>query len=277
MNYVVTYLRNKNKGSASMLHKWEGIVLKARSYGESNKIITLMTREAGKVACMARGAKKPTSRLAGVTQPFMHASFLVQRTTGMGTLQQGEHFNSMRTIQTDIIATAYASYIVELMDKLMEEGQEQPYAYEVLLQALNAINEGYDPEAITLFVDWKMLPFAGVQPQLNGCANCGSVEGEFAFSFSHGGFLCHQCFHLDQYIIRLSPTLVKLIRMFYMMPIEQVGKLELKPQTKLAIKNIVTTIYEEQTGIRLKSRDFIAQLERTPLLQPQRKKENELD
>lgn len=40
-----------------MLHKWEGIVLKARAYGESNKIVTLMTREAGKVACMARGAK----------------------------------------------------------------------------------------------------------------------------------------------------------------------------------------------------------------------------
>lgn len=61
-----------------MLHKWEGIVLKARAYGESNKIVTLMTREAGKVACMARGAKKPTSRLAGVTQTFMHGSFLVQ-------------------------------------------------------------------------------------------------------------------------------------------------------------------------------------------------------
>ena len=249
-----------------MLHKWEGIVLKTRSYGESNKIVTIMTREAGKVACMARGAKKPTSRLAGVTQPFMHASFLVQRTSGMGTLQQGEHFNSMRTIQTDIIATAYASYIVELIDKLVEEGQEQPYAYEVLLQALNAIDEGYDPEAITLFVDWKMLPFAGVQPNLSCCSNCGAVEGEFAFSFSQGGFLCHRCFHLDQYIIRLTPTQLKLIRMFYTVPIDQVGKLELKPQTKTFIKKIVTTIYEEQTGIRLKSRSFIEQLERTPQL-----------
>ena len=91
-----------------MLHKWEGIVLKARAYGESNKIVTLMTREAGKVACMARGAKKPTSRLAGVTQPFMHGSYLVQRTNGMGTMQQGEHFNSMRHIQTDIVSNSSA-------------------------------------------------------------------------------------------------------------------------------------------------------------------------
>ncbi|MFF5993754.1 DNA repair protein RecO [Lysinibacillus sp. KU-BSD001] len=258
-----------------MLHKWEGIVLKARAYGESNKIVTLMTREAGKVACMARGAKKPTSRLAGVTQPFMHGSFLVQRTSGMGTLQQGEHFSSMRTLQTDIIATAYASYIVELVDRLVEEGREEPYAYEVLLQALNAIDEGYDPEAITLFVDWKMLPYTGVQPILHCCAGCGAVEGEFAFSFTQGGFLCHSCFHLDPYIIRLSPTQLKLIRMFYSMSIDQVGKIELKPQTKNFIKKIVTTIYEEQTGIRLKSRTFIEQLERTPQLQPRSKNDEE--
>lgn len=256
-----------------MLHKWEGIILKARAYGESNKIVTLMTREAGKVACMARGAKKPTSRLAGVTQPFMHGSFLVQRTTGMGTLQQGEHFNAMRHIQTDIIATAYASYIVELVDRLVEESGPVPHVFEVLLQALEAIEEGYDPEAITLFVDWKMLPYAGVQPILHACAGCGAVDGEFAYSFPQGGFLCHRCFHLDPYIIRLSPTQLKLIRMFYTVPIEQVGKLELKPQTKQFIKKIVTTIYEEQTGIRLKSRSFIEQLERTPLLQPKPKKE----
>lgn len=61
--------------------------------------------------------------------------------------------------------------------------------------------------------------------------------------------------------------------MFYMMPIEQVGKLNLKPQTKQFIKKIVTTIYEEQTGIRLKSRSFIEQLERTPLLQREQKQD----
>ena len=222
-----------------MLNKWEGIVLKSRAYGESNKIVTLMTREAGKVTVMARGAKKPTSRLAGVTQTFMHGMYMVQRSSGMGTLQQGEHLASMRHIQTDIIATAYASYIVELVDRLVDEGPEP---------------------------DWKLLPYAGVQPILNACASCGSFDGEFAFSFSQGGFLCHRCFHQDPYIIRLSPTQLKLIRMFYNVPIDQIGRLDLKKGTKQFIKKLVTTIYAAQTGIRLQSRSFIEQLERTPLL-----------
>lgn len=257
-----------------MLNKFEGIVLKSRSYGESNKIVTLMTREAGKIAAMARGAKKPASRLAGVTQTFMHGMYIISRTTGMGTLQQGEHLSSMRHIQTDIVATAYASYIVELVDRLVEEGRAEPFAFDVLLQALTAIEEEYDPEAICLFVDWKMLPYAGVQPILHQCASCGAVEGEFAFSFAQGGFLCHSCFSVDPYIIRLSPKQLKLIRMFYTVPIEQIGKLDLKKETKNFIKMIVTTIYEEQTGIRLKSRSFIEQLERTPLLIRQTKEES---
>jgi len=158
----------------------------------------------------------------------------------------------------------------------MEEGSPQPFAFEVLKQALDAIDEEYDPEAIALFVDWKLLPYAGVRPVLHQCASCGAVEGEFAFSFSQGGFLCHRCFHVDQYIIRLNPTQVKLIRMFANVPIEKIGKLELKRETKRFIKMIVTTIYEEQTGMRLKSRSFIDQLEKSEsLLSLQKNDEHE--
>ncbi len=249
-----------------LLNKWEGIVLKTKPYGESNKVVTILTREAGKVAAMARGAKKPSSRLAGICQPFMHGIFIVHHGRGMGTLQQGEAIDSMRHIQTDIVATAYASYCVEIVDRLTEQGKPDEYAYTILLQALHAIEEGYDPEAISLFVEWKMLPYTGVQPTLHQCASCGATDGEFAFSFSSGGFLCHRCFAQDPYIIRLTPTQLKLIRMFYMMPIEQLGLLTLKKETKRFIKNIVSTIYEEQTGMRFKSKKFIEQLERTPLL-----------
>lgn len=249
-----------------MLNKWEGIVLKTKPYGETNKIVTLMTREVGKISVMARGAKKPSSRLAAICQPFVYGTFLIQQGRGMGTLQQGETLESIRHIQQDIVATAYASYVIEIVDRLVESERPEPYAFEILKQALQAIEEGYDPEAIAMFAEWKMLPYTGVQPILHACARCGAVEGEFAFSFSEGGFLCHRCFHHDPYLIRLTPTQVKLIRMFYTVPIENIGKLDLKKETKLFIKKIVTTIYEEQTGIHFKSRSFIRQLEKTPQL-----------
>lgn len=253
-----------------MLNQLEGIVIRTRPYGETNKIVTLFTKEAGKITCMARGAKKPSSRLAAITQPFTHGTFSVFKGKGMGTLQAGDQLESLRHIREDIMATAYASYITELIDRLTEQDEPQQGVYVLLYQALHAIEEGYDPEAITLFVEWKMLPAAGLTPTLHQCASCGATEGEFAFSFQELGFLCHRCFHLDRYIIRLSPALVKLIRTFFFVPIERVGSLTLKKESKTLLKQIVRTIYEEQAGIRLKSRNFLEQLERTPEFLPQK-------
>lgn len=247
-----------------MLQKVEGIVLRASSYGETDKIVTIFSRELGKRAVMARGAKKPTSRLASISQPFTYAYFLVQQGRGMGTLQQGEIIDSMRSIREDIFATAYASFIMELIDKLIENEAPKPQLFDILQQALQAISEEYDPEAISLFVEWKLLPTAGIYPILHQCANCGATDGEFAFSFAQIGFLCHRCFSVDPYLIRLTPSQIKLIRTFYTVPIEQVGKLTLKKETKGFIKKIVRTIYSEQVGIRLKSQSFLDQMEKTP-------------
>lgn len=98
-----------------MLSKWEGIVIRTIPYGESNKIVTLLTQEAGKITVMARGAKKPRSKLAAVTQPFTLGSFLIRKGRGMGTLSQGEQIESMRFIREDLEATSYASYILSLI------------------------------------------------------------------------------------------------------------------------------------------------------------------
>lgn len=253
-----------------MLQKWEGIVLRTIPYGESNKIVTLFTREVGKVTAMARGAKKPRSKLAAMTQPFMHGSFLVRQGRGMGTMSQAEQIESMRFLREDLEATAYASYIVEMVDRMTEENERVHGVYDLLFEALQAINEQYDPEAIALFVEWKMLPVGGIYPIVHECANCHATEGEFAFSFKEIGFLCHRCFKLDRYLIRITPTQLKLIRTFYTVPIHKVGNLTLKKETKQFMKKIVRTVYDEQLGIWFKSRSFLDQLESTPALLPRK-------
>ncbi|MGN7410652.1 MULTISPECIES: DNA repair protein RecO [unclassified Sporosarcina] len=260
-----------------MMNKWEGIVLRTMPYGETNKIVTILTKEAGKMTAMARGAKKPASRLSSISQVFVYGSFLLRTGKGMGSLEQGEPIDSMRHIREDLEATSYASYIVELVDRLTDDGERSTGVFNLLYEALHAINEGYDPEAIALFVEWKMLPVAGIHPVLHHCASCGSVEGEFAFSFQEIGFLCHRCFHTDPYIVRITPAQLKLIRTFATVPITQVGSLTLKKSTKQFMKKLVRQIYDEQVGLRLKSRSFLDQLDRTPNLLPTKEKPAESD
>ena len=162
-----------------------------------------------------------------------------------------------------------------MIDKLTEDNERIAGIYGLLYEALHAINEQYDPEAIALFVEWKMLPIAGIHPILHQCANCGAIEGEFAFSFMQIGFICHRCFHVDKHAIRISPNQLKLIRTFYTVPINRVGNLTLKKTTKNFMKKLVRTIYDEQVGIRLKSRSFLDQLDSTPELLPRKEKPQE--
>jgi DNA repair protein RecO (recombination protein O) len=240
-----------------MLQKCEGIVIRTTDYGETNKIVTIFTREWGKIGVMARGAKKPNSRLSSITQLFTHGYFLIQRGTGLGNVQQGELVTSMRSIGEDIFLTAYASYIVELTDKCTEEKKPNPFHFELLYQTLNYLNEGYEPDILMNIYEMKMLNVLGLYPILNQCSVCGSTDGQFSFSIREGGFICHRCLDKDPYHFKLSPATVKLLRLFYYFDLSRLGNISVKEETKAELKNVITSYYEEYSGLYLKTKKFL--------------------
>lgn len=247
---------------AVLIQKCEGIVIRRTDYGENNKIITIYTREWGKVGVMARGANKPNSRFSAVTQLFYYGYFLVQRSSGLGSLSQGESISSFRQIRENIMSTAYASYIIELLDKGTDEKKPNPFLFELLYQSLFSINEGYDPEVITAIFEMKMLDVLGIPPVLNSCASCGETEADFSFSIREGGFLCHRCSHKDDYRFPISNQIVKLLRIFYYFDLSRLGNISLKEDTKKELKMVIDAYYEEYSGLHLKSKKFIQQMKK---------------
>ncbi|WP_026700334.1 DNA repair protein RecO [Salibacterium aidingense] len=245
-----------------MLEKAEGIVLRTFSYGETNSILRLFTREAGKISVMARGAKKPKSRLAAVSQPFVYASFLYYKSTGMKTLNQGDTIDSFRIIRSDIVKTAYASYLLELLDKLTEEQEKNPYLFELLLQLLQRMNEDDDPEILVRIFEMKMTAQAGIKPELEHCTNCGSTKGTFSFSVKEAGFLCHRCIFLDEHRLDIHPKTVELLRTFFHLDISRFGSISLKQRTKDELRRVLEAYYDEYSGLYLKSKRFLEQMEK---------------
>jgi DNA repair protein RecO (recombination protein O) len=240
-----------------MLQKCEGIVIRSTDYGESNKVVTLYTRELGKVGVMAKGAKKPNSRLSAITQLFTHGYFLVQKGSGLGSLQQGEMISSLRSIREDIFLTAYSSYIIELTDKSTEDRKVNPYLFELLHQTLNYINEGYDPDVLMNIFELKILNVLGLHPILNQCAVCGSTDGNFSFSIREGGFLCHRCLDKDPYHLKITSGTVKLLRLFYYFDLNRLGTISIKDETKEELRKIIWTYYDEYSGLYLKTKKFL--------------------
>ncbi|OUZ13131.1 DNA repair protein RecO [Bacillus pumilus] len=244
-----------------MLIKSEGIVLRTTDYGETNKIVTLLTREHGKIGVMARGAKKSNSRLSAISQPFLYGTFLIQSSTGLGTLQQGEMIESMRTIREDLFLTAYAAYMTELLDKGTEEKKPNPYLFELLLQSLRHLNEGTDADIILFIVEVNMLSVMGMKPELDQCVHCGQKEGQFHFSIRDNGFICQNCFSKDPYKLPLSPAAARLLRLFHYFDLSRLGQVDVKPQTKQEIRQVLDHYYDEYSGLYLKSKKFMNQME----------------
>lgn len=243
-----------------MFTKVEGIVIRTNDYGETNKVVTLFTKEFGKMGVMARGAKKPKSRLAALSQPFVHGLFLVQQSSGLGTMQQGELLHSHRYIQNDLLKAAYASYIVELTDKLTEEREPNPSLFQLLSLTLQYINDGVDAEILTRIYEIKMLTIAGIAPELSCCTNCGEVESQFVFSFREGGFLCRRCAYLDENAVKMSVAVSKLLKAFYYIDLKRLGNISIKQETRKELKRIITTYYDQYSGVYLKSRKFLEQI-----------------
>jgi DNA repair protein RecO (recombination protein O) len=245
-----------------MLQKIEGLVLRTTDYGESNKIVVIFTRENGKIGAMARGAKKPNSRLASVSQPLTYGHFLVMLGSGLGSLQQGEIIHPLKSLKQDIFLTAYASYLVELTDKATEERKRNPYLFELLIQTLTYMDEGLDPQVLTNIYEMKLLNSFGLYPILDGCAICKETEGTFAFSIKEGGFICHRCIHNDPHHLKISPAVARLLRLFYHIDIHRLGSINVKDETKREIKKVIDAYYEEYSGLQLKTKKFLTQLEK---------------
>ncbi len=245
-----------------MLQKCEGIVIRTTRYGESNLILTIYSREFGKIAMMARGAKKTNSRHTAISQLFTYGSYLYQSGNGLGTLQQGEVISSMRFIREDLVKTSYASYIVDLLDQSTDEKEPNPFLFELLYQSLQLFDEGADLDIVKNIFEMKMLPVLGLRPVLDRCVNCGKTEGSFSFSFRENGFLCHRCLSVDRYCVFTSQATVRLLRLFYYFDLNRLGTISVKDETKKELQKIIYQYYDDFSGVYLKSRKFLDQLDK---------------
>ncbi|UFT97809.1 DNA repair protein RecO [Radiobacillus kanasensis] len=244
-----------------MFNKCEALILRTQDYGETHKIVTLFTKDIGKVGVIARGAKKPKSRMAAITQPFIHGEFLIQVGSGLGTMQQGEVIHSLRPIREDIIKTAYASYLAELTDKMVDQKQPDTYLYQQLMEILLAIGEGKDPVILTIIYEFKMFQKAGFAPTVHQCVNCGQTSDAYVFSVSEGGFLDSRCAHLDEHAIGIPPKLVKIIQLLSRVDVTRIGNISIKEENKRLLQRIMEAYYDQHGGYYLKSRKFLKQLD----------------
>jgi DNA repair protein RecO (recombination protein O) len=245
-----------------MQYRVQGIVIRSMDYGENNKIITLFTREMGKVALIVRGAKKMKSRYSSVAQLFTCGDYLFFKSGQMGTLNHAEIVHSYHRIREDLHLAAYASYMAELTDRMLGDLEGNPFLFDQLNAALQGLIDLKDMLIISFIYEIKMWVHAGYLPELEACVSCRATDGVMAFSAALGGLLCERCLFKDAQAIPLSPGTLKLIRLFAQMDIRRLGQIDVKIETKEALKKLMRTYFDTHIGLTLKSRNFLEQMDK---------------
>jgi DNA repair protein RecO (recombination protein O) len=244
-----------------MLHKAEAVVIRTMDYGEGNKIITLYTKERGKVSVMVRGAKKMKSRHSAITQIFTHGDYTYYKTGQMGNLNHGDIIESHHLLREDIHKTAYAAYIVELIDRVLLDQEGSSFLFEQLAASLQAVEEGKDPQITTHLFEMKMLAFAGYSPVLDKCVSCGAPEAQF-ISAELGGILCALCRNKDPQSVQISIKTLKLLRIFMQMDLRRLGSIEVSAETKSELKRVLRGFIDTHISTYWKSRNFLDQMDK---------------
>ena len=178
------------------LYQDEGVVLRTAKLGEADRILTLLTRDHGKVRAVAKGVRRTKSRFGGRLEPFMRVALLIAEGRSLDVVSQAESIAAYAgPICADFQAYTAANVICETADKLVATEKEPAVAqYRLVLGALNALaKHAHEPSTIGDSYVLRALAIAGWTPRLRVCVVCGepiSSTLSWYFSIPAGGLMC---------------------------------------------------------------------------------------
>lgn len=241
-----------------MNEKVEGIVINEKAYGETSKIINVITKEYGIIGIIAKGARTLKSEFRVSTAKLSYAYFnIIYKEGKLSTLVSADIINPFKSIIKDINKISYAVYILELSEQVVKQTNQN--IFDLMLSGLIKINEGYDPLIIMNIIELKYLDYLGVMPVLDRCSVCGSTNNIVTLSSDKGGYVCKNCYSTEKII---SEKAIKLIRLFYYVDISKISKLEIGDVSKKEINDFLDMYYDRYTGLYLRSKTFLKNLEK---------------
>jgi DNA repair protein RecO (recombination protein O) len=208
------------------------IVIRRLNFSETDKILTLFSREHGRFSAIAKGARKSVSRLSGATELLTCTNFNLATGKSMEVVAQTEVRESFPHLRQDLNRLAHGLYLADLVDHSVEDHQPNPALFDLLMAGLYLVQRAPSPELAARWFDLQLLGDLGYLPNLYQCAVCHedvvavtgvNPEPQYALSASQGAILCNVHLrhgYVDDRSI-LSPTALTLLRELAQIPITE--------------------------------------------------------
>ncbi len=197
------------------LIKTTGIVTKTTKYGEASLIVTMLTRDLGKISAIANNARSKRSRMLAGLQLFSYSEIVMYKAkskNGLYSIDEMNVLEGFNGIRSDLDKMAYAAYFADVVNGASPENETDDEVLRLLLNALYAVDRGlWDLEKIKMVFEWKLAAISGYAPELKKCGTCGCEDKTYGLSLGDGTVICKDCMGERTDIVELSDGMRKLI------------------------------------------------------------------
>jgi DNA repair protein RecO (recombination protein O) len=246
--------------------KATAIVLRTVDFSETSLVVTLFTREFGKVRALAKGGRRPKSSFESALDllALCRIVFLRKSSEALDLLTEAKLEHRFRPAGRDLSRLYAGYYVAELLEALTEDSDPHPELFDAACQALAALGQGGSSVAsLVLRFELGALRWLGHLPSLAACARCGcdvAPAGRVAFGRRAGGVLCERCRPQGGPVELLSAAAVRVMQHFVDPASETWRKVSVDRRTEAEMRRVVNRFLYDLMGRKPRMHEHLAML-----------------
>jgi len=235
------------------LYKTQAIVLSRFDLGEADRVLTLLTPHDGKLRVIAKGVRRPTSRIGGSLEPFAELHLVIARGRTFDVVTQASVGEAWLCFRDRLESAATAWYLGELADRAVEERAAAYPVYALLRRAFQLLDDGMAPGRLARWYEFNLADALGMRPEVERCVECDrTLEPNDAFRWvpALGGVLCSRHPGPPAEQVGLSLDALKLLRAYRRLDIEAIAALRLaaavESEVESALRRFIRHVLERE-------------------------------
>ncbi len=208
----------------------DAIVLSRFDLGEADRVLTLITPEFGKLKAIAKGIRRPTSRLGGSLEPFAELNIALARGRTFDVVTEVRVGHAWLRLRDSLESAATAWYLAEMADRSLEERHEARALYALLRRAYELLDAGMAPGRVARWYEMHLADELGQRPEVDRCVECDrTLEATETFRWVPplGGVICRRCPGPPSERTALSLDALKLLKAYQRLDIEAIAALRI--------------------------------------------------
>jgi len=245
------------------LYVTDAIVLSRFDYGEADRILTLLTPGLGKIKAIAKGIRRPTSRIGGSLEPLAELRLQLAKGRTFDVVTQVTMQHAWLGLRERLEVTATAWYCGELLDRSLEERHAAEPLYLLLRRAYELLDAGMAPARVARWFEMRLCDELGVRPEVDRCVECDrllEVGDEVRWIPRLGGVLCGRHAGPSMAAAGLSTDALRVLKAYQRMDVEALAGLRLPGVVEAEVERVLGEFVRHVMERDTRSRRFLEEV-----------------